>query len=238
MKEFFYTVLCFLGILVGLTACSKSNQLITISKSLDFFNSVELTEGFELLFTEDSLSRIEIFGYSNQLEKVDFNIEQGVLFIRNKDKSRWRHPKKNKIVIHLFAPEINRIKADDGCKVITNAITSKEFGLILRGRACEADITLNCGTFYYWNNFPCGGTMKLSGNSEILKLWNVGLMSVDASLLKTDYAEIENTSKGDCIVNVIERLSYKIGGSGNIQLSGNPLVIELDKSGSGKLIRY
>jgi hypothetical protein len=220
-------------------SCSKENIIIRKSEILTPFDSIELAEGLELIFEEDSVFSIEITGYAKQIEKLRYVVDNKNLRIINLDKTKWRNPKRNKIVIQIKALPLKLIIANDGCNVSSkNKITSKEFGLVIRGKVGEASLELNCETFYFWNDFPSGGLLTLKGQVEILKLWNVGLMSIDASLLSANYAEIENTSKGDCTINVVKRLTYKIGGSGNLNLFGNPEIIHVDvNKKSGNLIR-
>ena len=79
----------------------------------------------------------------------------------------------------------------------------------------------------------------MSGKTEELKIWNTAIMSVDAKNLVTEYALVENDSKGVCEVNVTNRLDYKIKGKGDIHLYGNPPEInEGEVSSTGKLIFF
>ena len=118
-------------------------------------------------------------------------------------------------------------------------ITSTEFGLVLTGKSNQANLELNGNIFYYWNNFPTGGKLTLSGKTEILKIWNFDLMSVDAKNLTSKYAIVENSSKGDCAVTVLNKLEYKISGEGNIQLYGEPSeIIETGLFSTGRLIQH
>ncbi|MBI9069377.1 MAG: DUF2807 domain-containing protein [Salinivirgaceae bacterium] len=149
-------------------------------------------------------------------------------------------PDKNKIELHIHYKSIREIYAHETCNIQTkNPITSNSFGLVFESKANEANLELDCGTFYYWNNFPCGGKLTLYGHTKELKLWNYALTTVDAYNLFTSFAIVENSSKGDCIINVAEELNYAIKGEGNIVLFGNPGKINETETGTfstGKLI--
>jgi hypothetical protein len=98
-------------------------------------------------------------------------------------------------------------------------------------------LDLDCETFYFWNNFPCGGKVTLSGNTNILKIWNVALMAVDASKLHTSTALIENASKGDCKIFSTQSVTYTLTGEGNLYVKGNPAeIIKMEESSTGTLI--
>ena len=102
----------------------------------------------------------------------------------------------------------------------------------------EAVLQLNCTTFYYWNNHPCGGKLTLSGTVQNLRIWNFALMSVEAKDLTAYDALVENSSQGDCEVTVTGKLEYSIKNSGNIYLHGHPPQIVLkEKTSTGELIQ-
>lgn len=213
-------------ILLLISSCSKNNQVTTREVAVLTFDHIELNGAFDLILTEGEALSVSVKGYENSIEKVNFNNVADTLYVTNDRKFKWLTPKKNKIEILITSPPLKRVKADGGSYVsTTNPITTDEFGLILTGKSAEANLTLDCGVFYFWNNFPTGGKVTLTGTTDILKLWNTALMSVDAENLICTTALVENYSKGDCIVNVQEDLAYRIDGSGNIQVHGNPGVV-------------
>ena len=62
-------------------------------------------------------------------------------------------------------------------------------------------------------------------------------MSVDAKNLVSNVVSIENSSKGDCRINCIQKLTYSIKGEGNIFLSGDPTeLLKIEETSTGKLI--
>jgi hypothetical protein len=213
-------------ILLLLSSCNKEGEKTTRKVSVLPFHHIELNGAFDLILTEGEELSVSVKGYENSIDKVFFNSLEDTLYVTNDRKFKWVTPRKNKIEIHVTSPPLKRVKADGGSYVTTtNPITTDEFGLILTGKSAEAHLTLNCGVFYFWNNFPTGGKLKLSGTTDVLKLWNTALMSVDAEDLISNSAIVENYSKGDCIVSVQEKLEYRIEGSGNIQVYGAPSVL-------------
>ena len=149
------------------------------------------------------------------------------------------HPSNNKIKVRLHTNGLHMIQANETCNIrSTNALTSDEIGMIMTSKLNEADLQLDCNTFYYWNNFPCGGKITLSGQVNDLKLWNVALMAVDAKALTCQTALVENASKGDCKLTCLQQITCALKGEGNIYLWGNPPSITVtEQSASGKLIK-
>ncbi|MBA3901647.1 MAG: DUF2807 domain-containing protein, partial [Bacteroidetes bacterium] len=116
---------------------------------------------------------------------------------------------------------------------------SDDFGIVMSSKLNQANLELGGKSFHFWNNFPCGGKLTLSGNTEILKIWTFSIMSVDAKNLHAEYALIENSSKGNCEVFVSGKLEYSIHGTGDIHLYGNPKQVILNEiNSSGKLLSY
>lgn len=231
-----YIFLLFVFIL--LISCKKNNDEITIKAELSEFTEIEINSNFDVFIEEDTAFSIEITGFEKSISKVTYSIEFGVLKIDNEQKYRFTHPKTNKITLHIRSKPLRKLTSNETCYIRTiNPITSTDFGLVFKSKANFADLELQGNVFYYWNNFPCGGKLKLSGATEELKIWNTAILSVDAKNLLSDYALVENSSKGICEVNVVNKFEYSILGSGNVELYGNPIIQHvLQKTGTGELI--
>ena len=158
--------------------------------------------------------------------------------VHNENRWRWLYPEKNNIRLTLHFKQLAKIIANETCYLHNEkAIVANELGLVLKSKLNQAQLNLNCQTFYFWNNFPCGGMLTLQGTCNEVKLWNYALMQVHANELSTHIARIENASKGDIRVYCSDSMFYKIKGAGNIEVFGNPtFLVDLGSSGSGKLI--
>lgn len=221
-----------------LVSCQKTMEYKTINKSLEEFDTLTLNSVFNVELVQGTENSISIEGAERIIEKVDINIENNTLTLVNKFKGNWIHPKKNKVKIVLTVNGLSRINANETCNIQTlNTLSGDEIGLVMTSKLNQATLDVNCSSFFYWNNFPCGGKIVLSGNTNELKMWNVALMSVDAKALTTNVAMVDNASKGDCKINCLQKLTYKLSGEGNIYVSGNPTeVIKIEESSTGKVI--
>lgn len=225
--------------LIVLASCNKEKLDTKVFQLLPFVE-VEINDTFEVELQEDSIFYIEVIGDEKLIDYVEYNVDNQKLILSNSKRFKWIQPTKNKtrIVIHSFP--LSKVVASESCFITTNnPITSQEFGLVVGGKLNEAKLELNCDEFYFWNSFPCGGTLELSGTTREVKLWPVALFAVDAINLEASYGNIINKSKGNIAVRVNDKLDYSIQNEGNIYLSGNPAEInevELSSS-SGKLLR-
>lgn len=225
--------------LLVLASCNKEKLDAKVFR-LSPFVEVEINDTFEVELQEDSIFYIEVIGDEKLIDYVEYHVDNQKLILSNAKRFKWIQPTKNKtrIVIHSFP--LSKVVASESCFITTNnPITSQEFGLVVGGKLNEAKLELNCDEFYFWNSFPCGGTLELSGATREVKLWPVALFAVDARNLEASYGNIINKSKGDIAVRVNDKLDYSIQNEGNIYLLGSPAEInEIElSSSSGKLVR-
>ena len=211
-----------------------------VSSTLPAFNEIELNHAFEVYLNEDSIYSIEIVGGDKIIEDIFFEVKDSVLIITNERALKWLTPENNGIEVHINSLPLSKVTVNAACNLNTNnPITSDNFGLILGDKVNMAELELNCGTFYYWNIFPSAGKMTLSGNADVLILWNFALMSIDASNLFARNSKVENDSKGDCQVYVSDKFEYSIRGIGDIHLYGKPTEILLGEiTSTGQLIEH
>ena len=236
MKLIHYSCFVFL---VFLFACNKEVKVDVLQKELSEFDTLILNSVFDVELVQDTLNAVEIKAHPTLLSHLLLEQKSGNLTLGNTYKGKFLMPRQNKIMVKLHTNGLSKIIVNQSCFVHNSQpLLGKEIGLVVAGKLNEADLVLNCETFYYWNNFPCGGTIKLAGTSKYLKLWNVALMAIDARNLATQYALVENRSKGDCSVNCSQQLTCKIDGEGSIYYWGRPAAILLTENyGKGQLVK-
>ena len=237
MKKFGFIVLAFACFV--LFSCEKSMEKVTVERSLEEFDTLTVKNVFEIFLTQGTTNSIRLEGAKKIIENIDVRVENNTLILDNLYKGNWVHPKKNKIYVYITTNGLTRINSNETCNIqTTNALTGNEIGLVMTSKLNEATLEVNCNSFYFWNNHPCGGKLVLKGNTNELKLWNFALMSVDATELTAQISSVENHSKGDCRVHCLNKFTYSILGSGNIYLTGNPPeIIKIEESSTGKLIQ-
>jgi hypothetical protein len=223
---------------ISLGSCKKAMTKTTIEQNLEQFDSIVLNSVFEVHLIQGSSNSIKLEGATKILENIEFSVENNTLTIENNYHGNWMHPKNNKVLVYITVDTLNLITANETCNILSdNQLVTDELGLIMKSKLNNASLNVSCNTFYYWNNFPCGGKVTVKGTCNQVKIWNVALMAVDAKELASQFGYVDNASKGSVFVNCAQKLSYKLTGEGDIHLSGNPPVIEkLEEAGKGKLI--
>jgi hypothetical protein len=224
---------------VSLLSCQKEEQTEKLIQ-LSPFSKVVLNSTFEISLQEDSLYFIEVSGDEKLIDFVEYKVVGEELRLSNSKKYKWLQPTKNKIRIVIHSLPLAKVTSNEACNISTvNPITSEEFGLEVGGKLNNAQLELNCNVFFFWNNFPCGGKLELTGQTNQVKLWTDALYTVDARNLNAGYGNVINRSIGDINVQVNDRLDYSIHNKGDINLYGNPSeIFELEaRTSSGKLMR-
>jgi hypothetical protein len=235
--KYLFTYLLLLSLFV-FGACKKSRDTVSKEITLTSLDTLILESTFDVYLIQGNENKIRLEGAKNILDKVNVDQSQATVKIKNTSKGIWLQPENNRIKVFVTSKQLRKIIANQTCHIrTTNAWEGKELGLVMASKYNEADLELKCETFYYWNNFPCGGKINLRGETQNLKIWNFALMAVDASQLKANYVLVHNAAKADCSVFCLQSLNYRITGSGNIYVSGNPTNIEkVEGSSTGQLI--
>ena len=231
----------FLLIFIGITLCSSCKKKGIVSHTMLFqqsFDTLVLGDPFEVEIIQDSLDKIEIVGHEPFVSNIKTTYSNNTLTISKTPAMGWLFPNKNKIQLKIHLSHISRIVANETCFIRSSGpIIGNELGLILKSKLNQADLNVQCNTFYFWNNFPCGGKLNLKGSCQELKLWNYALMQIDATSLICGNARVENSSKGDIRFQCNDSLFYKIKGEGNLHLYGfPPNIYNLGSDGLGNLI--
>lgn len=230
----------FLALLFLAVACAKNDPEVSLTKNLDLFTEIQINSPFDVQLQEDSVFYVEVKGHQKSVEAVVFTLNNGTLRIENTLKNKFLRPKTNKVTLVIHSLPLELIQADETCFLSTlNPITSQEFGLVMKSKGNNADLEFKGKTFYFWNNYPCGGRLTLSGHADQLKIWSSAIFAVDAKNLTAKYAFVENNSKGNCVLTATEALEYAIKSEGNIEVFGSPaLVIKKAGNGSGQFISH
>lgn len=225
-------------LLLTLLSCQKEEETTSKKVMLHAFHSLVLNEAFEVYLIEGNEYSLAMEGAESFMAKMEFQVNDSILTIDNTKGTKWTNPQNNIPKLWVSCPQLKYVKANESCDIkTTNPITTYEFGIVLGSKANTANLQFDNEVVYYWNDFPCGGKLTLSGKTKELKLWNTAIMTVNASTLSAEKGFIENASKGDCIVQISNYLEYKIEGEGDIVVFGNPQqIIEKGKENSGQLI--
>jgi hypothetical protein len=228
-----------LGLAFLFTSC-LDYEPITSSKELPAFDQLHLNGVFDVFLIQGDSYSIRIEADKEVVPHIVFEVNDGILSVQNNSKLKWLSPRSNKVALFVTAVALKEIIPAETCSIQTvNTLKVEQFSIVMAPspKLSEINLDLDCKTFLYWNNHQCGGKVTLRGRTEYLNLYVFALMTVDARELTTEFATIENNSKGDCEILVNQKLEYSIRGEGNILVHGNPEILLKEDISSGRLIR-
>lgn len=220
-----------------LLSCEKHRNVVQI-RELEPFSGLFVNSSFNIEIHPDTAFRIVLSGSSDIVQEIDVSKITDTLILENNFSAQWLRPGDNPIQVDLYCDSLQRIVLNESCNLTSSGpIHADEIGLIAVSRLNIVDLEFDAKTVFYWNNFPCNGSMVFRGETENLKIWNTALMSVDASQLISSYVLVENDAGVDCRVRANDILEYSITGAGNVVASGRPDIISAGElTGSGELI--
>ena len=124
------------------TACKKDESLVK-TQEMDGFHSVEINSAFTITLVEDVSYYVEIKGNSSFVDQCQTSVTDSTLYISSNASNKWTHPSDNAVEIVIHAPPLKLVTANETCFISSSTpITSNEFGLVMKSKANEADLTL------------------------------------------------------------------------------------------------
>ena len=226
--------------LASLSSCSDEYLEARRSVPLSPFTTTEIHSVFSVYLVQDNFYGVEIVADDDIINQIDATVQGDVLTLVDNRSVKWTTPESNEIKIYVHSPDHGTVDAHSTYSLYSvNAITSD---LVIfhqpNVRFSEIDLTLDNNSFYYWNNYMCGGKLTLRGTCGSFEINNYALHQVNASELTAQSGLVNTYAKADCWVNVTGQFTYRLHGQGNIYVYGNPNeLIMQEHTSSGRLIR-
>ena len=210
----------------------------TAYHSLSEFTSIELNDYIHYELCDTSYYGVMIVGPRNLLPEISAVVEEGELTVRNNNRCNFVRSYKNRITVRICASSFADIQNySTGDVNSVNTIGGKRFSLDNRGAAGVQTLELRCDTVNIASHTGVSDAI-LSGECDVVQLFNQGLGEIDATALSANYAFVNNSSLNDVYVKAHNYLFAFIQYSGNIFYSGNPDVIDTDITGEGELVPF
>jgi len=227
-------------ICLQITSCQKdgAGEIVTKDVIVPEFRILDIDAAVDVIIIQDTLYSVQFVGEKRIIDGYSATMNDSALKISGKRRGEFLRPNEKITEVYIHIDTLERINVFKDCSIRSeNELTGRELGVVVQSRFTEVNLKLNCNVFYYWNN-PDGTHLKLSGQTNELKIWNSGLGSVDASEVTSPYVQVINGSQSDCKVRATQKLEYGLTSIGNIIFYGNPAeVVSLEITGTGELIK-
>jgi hypothetical protein len=211
--------------------------MTTTSRSLNSFSEIVLDDDINLVLTQDGTERMVIDAPENIHANITGSVIGGVLVLENNTDCRWLRNPDEKVNVHLYFNNINRIEYK-GSGNITNTDTLRLDALKIETALGAGDIELTVDNRYvgaYIYQESAG--IKLHGKCESCYNYSNSRGNMDLSDLEVRRMVIEYGGLLDTRVHVTEDLDAIIYYKGNILYKGNPVISRSLYYSSGRVVK-
>jgi len=209
-----------------------SKIVITETRAVDSFHSVETVGGCDVFFTKDINQKLLLEGEDNILPLIRTWVRHdGTLIIEPK-----RSYKSDiGVKAYISMTEIRGFTiVGSGTTVGELPFTTDELALKIAGSGqMKMDITAQ----KVFTEIAGSGDIFLDGKAGFHRYTIVGSGNLNADYFMTSQYEIRIAGSGDSHIYVTDTLDVVIAGSGDVYYRGDPTVINCNINGSGKLIK-
>lgn len=219
--------------------CFKSaGNITTETRTATPFVNINLTDNVDLVIHPDTSYYIKVTAGDNLIDGIITELNGNTLYIRNENRCNWMRSFKNTYTVEVGMDQPGTIHYDGSGNIsCLDTIRSDEFTFDCFGGSGSIDFIFNCNKTYLKN--PIGRSdIHANGFSKESYIYINDVGTLDAGNMVANNTFVNNSSTGDCRINVINDLGFEIKYTGNIFYTGNPFIYSQKYSGSGKLIHY
>lgn len=226
--------------LAVLWACEDTYTPMTRTISLPSFASVSIKSVFTIYLVQDTVYAVRVVADDDAVDHIEAIVTGDVLTLTDNSKQKWLRPKSNKVTLYLHSPAHGLVNAVVDYTLYSSNVITSNVSVVNEPEVkfSEIDLTLNCATFSYWNNYLCNGRLTLRGSCGNFDINNFALHEVNTVDLDAQTGFLNHSGRTDCKVYVRNQLRCNLNGPGNIYVHGNPTeVIIEEQTSTGQLIR-
>jgi hypothetical protein len=210
----FITLLVFVSFSQAIMAYNVADSVTEIKK-INAFTVLKIKGNFNIVFTNGSCSLKVVASDKDAMAAIDIK-STTTLNINMKDGTTGT------ATLYIGLKDIQQIAINtNGSVSSTNAIDVGDLSLNIDGNAAG---TLNLDVKVLNCNSNSGKALVIKGKAKTCNFKDGGEGSIDASALKTDNLNLEDSSDGDLKIYAHPEMHVKITGSGTFTYYGNPRI--------------
>lgn len=225
--------------MINMASCQKvfgTGEIITENRTVSEFTGIQIANSANVEVVKGTSLMVEVSDYENLLKNLSVKTVNNLLVIKTEPSNLYIERSKTKV--RITAPEsllLKNLLISGSGNIKLNGIFSNIASVEISGSgnitseepATFTDIAVNISG---------SGNVLLKGKAENVSALISGSGNIKLRDLETKNATCNISGSGNILINAIEKLVAKIGGSGNIEYFGNP-TIDKNISGSGKVVK-
>ncbi len=233
--------------LVSFTSCKKgaitdcfysTGKMSTEDRNIENFNSILLQNNVNLILIKSKNNRVKVEAGSNLISKIITEVNEiGVLEIRNDNNCNWIRSYESPINIYLNYIDIDSIEYRSIGDINTaDTLLTDTLWLRVYEGAGQINLELNVQRLYCALHYGTADIV-LGGSSGLSYVYSASFGLIDMINLESNFMYVNNRSSNDIYLTAKTHLGATIENIGNIYYAGNPLTVNLNRTGSGELIK-
>lgn len=220
--------------ILGLSACNKicvkgSGNVVTKERVLTHFNELDMSGGYKVELTQDSVQKVEIITDDNLQDHVKTTVNGDKLVVKS-DKNLCPS---GSILVKIHIKELSKLEASGAVDVkTTNVFKQPSFELKTSG-ATESDLMMNVNTLS--TRISGAGKITLRGQAAEYDIKISGAGKIKAFDLVANKCTVDISGAGDSEVNVLSELNVSASGASKVSYKGSPTKVVENSSGASSV---
>lgn len=219
--------------------CFVSTGKITMEeRQVGQFSAIQVNDNINLILRQSSANRLVVEAGSNLMGSIVTQVENdSLLVLRNDMACNWVRSYDKPVNVYLDFKRLDILEYRS-IGDVSNESTLHLDSLHIELREGAGNIMLNLHTPLLFCNLHYGtADIRLNGEVDVCYVYGDGFGRIDNRDLVVSQVYVTNRSSNDIFLQATLRLGATIENIGNIYYRGDPPEIELQRTGSGQLIR-
>lgn len=215
----------------------SAGKTVTVYRNCTAFNTMEIMDDVDVIIHTDTVPFIRVTAGQNIVEGITTALQNGLLTVRNENRSNWVRSFKNKYCVEVGTDSLcNIIFHGSGIVRTADTLQVTDFTFDSRNASGSLLLNLDCTTSHL--NVHTGRCdLTVSGRSDVTYYYLNDTGIISGSDLRSAFTYARNSGTGVLRLFAENELGVEILHTGDIRYSGNPYRIDSVIHGSGKLIR-
>lgn len=224
-------IMALVGFLFMIPFNSVAENVISETRNVDIFHSVDFRGLGDLHLTQGKESGLRLEGERDLLDKCKTYVENGQLIIELDTWQKiWR---RKSINVYITMPAVKGLRINGSGNIIGKSrITSDRLVIRVNG---SGDIDLEIEAKELESRISGSGEIRLKGVVKSHEYQISGSGDLKGYDLVTENLKIKISGSGKCEVFVSNKLDVKVSGSGKVYYRGNPKIVNQRISQSGTI---
>jgi len=221
--------------------CFTSTGPLTVEqRTVGDFRWIKLDDRIDLEIAQDTLidaPRVVVEAGRNLLPRVVTELRDGGLYIGSDMRCNWVRDLKQRPRVRVTVRALDElVYSSVGDVTATTPLRGRTFRLEQWDGHGTVRLQLEVDTC--WIGLHTGvGDAVITGNTHTAYLYTLNFTHIDARALATRQLFLNNSGAGDIRCRTQDAAFLQIRDVGDVYLGGDPPVVDLQRTGSGRLVR-